>query len=121
MEEAEVLCDRIGIIDKGNFLCVGSQDELKDKFGKGYRLTINFNDHDQEINNDVKVIRDHPLIKQIVNDFGGNIINELTSRVIFKIQKKDVIKCISILKKHTEITWLGGQPNLYDWFAELFE
>lgn len=44
MEEAEALCDRIGIISKGDLKCIGTTQELKDSFGEGYRLHINFTD-----------------------------------------------------------------------------
>eukprot|EP00483_Globobulimina_turgida_P003838 UN03846 len=36
MEEAENLCDRIGIMDKGNLQCLGSAQHLKTKYGNGY-------------------------------------------------------------------------------------
>jgi ABC-type multidrug transport system ATPase subunit len=42
MEEAEALCDKIGIINKGQLRCLGTQKVLKERFGQGYRLTINF-------------------------------------------------------------------------------
>ncbi len=42
MEEAEALCDRIGIINKGILRCLGTQNYLKERFGQGYRLTLNF-------------------------------------------------------------------------------
>lgn len=41
MEEAEALCSRIGIVAKGELKCVGTAQHLKQKFGKGYILTIN--------------------------------------------------------------------------------
>lgn len=41
MEEADTLCNRIGIITEGTLRCVGSQTELKLKYGSGYNLTIN--------------------------------------------------------------------------------
>jgi ABC-type multidrug transport system ATPase subunit len=40
MEEAESLCDRIGIITKGNLRTVGDQFRLKDIYGKGYFISI---------------------------------------------------------------------------------
>jgi ABC-type multidrug transport system ATPase subunit len=42
MEEADTLCTRIGIIAKGRLQCLGSPIHLKNKFGKGYSLYINF-------------------------------------------------------------------------------
>lgn len=40
MEEADVLCSRIAILSKGKLLCIGTQLHLKNKFGKGYSLSI---------------------------------------------------------------------------------
>lgn len=40
MEEAEVLCDRIGIIANGTLQCIGNSQELKTKYGGSYVLTI---------------------------------------------------------------------------------
>ena len=41
MEEADVLCNRIGIVDKGVLRCVGTQTRLKTLYGGGYHLYIN--------------------------------------------------------------------------------
>ena len=41
MDEAETLCDRIGIILKGKIRCLGSQYKLKNNYGKGFKLCIN--------------------------------------------------------------------------------
>jgi ATP-binding cassette subfamily A (ABC1) protein 5 len=41
MEEAEALCTRIGIMAKGELKCIGSAQHLKNKYGKGYILTVN--------------------------------------------------------------------------------
>jgi len=44
MQEAEVLCDRIGIVAGGTLLCVGTQSHLKKKYGSGFTLQINTRD-----------------------------------------------------------------------------
>jgi ABC-type multidrug transport system ATPase subunit len=41
MDEAEVLCNRIGIIAKGQLKCIGSPMHLKTKYSFGYTLTLN--------------------------------------------------------------------------------
>jgi len=41
MEEADVLCNRIGIITDGTLRCVGSKVRLKTLYGGGYHLYIN--------------------------------------------------------------------------------
>lgn len=40
MEEAEVLCDRVAMIDKGQMKCVGRPMELKARYGAGYTLHV---------------------------------------------------------------------------------
>ncbi|OEL29286.1 ABC transporter A family member 8 [Dichanthelium oligosanthes] len=40
MEEAEALCDRIGIIANGSLQCIGSSKELKDRYGGSCVLTV---------------------------------------------------------------------------------
>lgn len=41
MEEADVLCNRIGIVNNGVMTCLGNQNRLKTLYGGGYHLTIN--------------------------------------------------------------------------------
>ncbi|KAL4476000.1 hypothetical protein ABPG72_007886 [Tetrahymena utriculariae] len=40
MEEAEALGTKVGIVFGGNFKCMGSIQHLKNKFGKGYEISI---------------------------------------------------------------------------------
>lgn len=40
MEECEALCDRLGIMASGKLKCLGSTQHLKNKFSKGFILTI---------------------------------------------------------------------------------
>lgn len=41
MEEAEYLCDRIAIMVKGRFKCIGPSQRLKERHGSGYTLVLN--------------------------------------------------------------------------------
>lgn len=41
MEEADVLCNRIGIVNDGILRCVGPQVRLKSIYGGGYHLFVN--------------------------------------------------------------------------------
>ena len=43
LEEADFLCDRIAIINKGKLLILGTSDFIKKKFGVGYTLTVQNN------------------------------------------------------------------------------
>ncbi|CAL1274960.1 unnamed protein product [Larinioides sclopetarius] len=42
IEESEALCNRLAIMVKGRFHCLGSAEQLKSKNGQGYMLTIKF-------------------------------------------------------------------------------
>ncbi|MDP2436464.1 MAG: ABC transporter A family member, partial [archaeon] len=48
MEEAEILADRIAIMNLGEIMCIGSSLHLKNKYGDGYRLTISVRPHAAE-------------------------------------------------------------------------
>ncbi|XP_069511180.1 ATP-binding cassette sub-family A member 9-like [Ambystoma mexicanum] len=47
MEEAEALCDRVAIMVSGKLRCIGSIQQLKSTFGKGYFLQIKVRDLQQ--------------------------------------------------------------------------
>jgi hypothetical protein len=49
MDEADVLCDRIAIISNGKLIAHGSSYFLKNKFGRGYYLTVSKNNTKTEI------------------------------------------------------------------------
>lgn len=40
MEEAEALCSRLGIMVDGKFMCMGSLQHIKSKFGRGYEIEV---------------------------------------------------------------------------------
>jgi ABC-type multidrug transport system ATPase subunit len=43
MEECEALCDRLAIMVKGQFRCLGSIPHLKTKFGQGFTIILKLN------------------------------------------------------------------------------
>ena len=43
MEEAETLCKRIGILVNGQFKCLSTSDEIKEKYGYGYEINLQIN------------------------------------------------------------------------------
>nr|CAB3482864.1 unnamed protein product [Digitaria exilis] len=50
MEEAEVLCDRLGIFVDGGFQCIGNPKELKARYGGTYVLTMTTSsENEQEV------------------------------------------------------------------------
>ena len=40
MEEAELLSDKIIVLDHGEIQCVGTPQQLKNMHGKGYRVSM---------------------------------------------------------------------------------
>ena len=40
MEECEALCNKLGILAKGQFKCLGPSTYIKSKYGKGFSFTI---------------------------------------------------------------------------------
>eukprot|EP00996_Jenningsia_fusiforme_P000792 NODE_1716_length_1428_cov_47.936911_g1548_i0.p1 GENE.NODE_1716_length_1428_cov_47.936911_g1548_i0~~NODE_1716_length_1428_cov_47.936911_g1548_i0.p1 ORF type:complete len:325 (-),score=68.30 NODE_1716_length_1428_cov_47.936911_g1548_i0:397-1371(-) len=48
MEEAEVLSDKIGIVALGSLRCLGTPLHLKSKYGKGFRVTVAFEEINRE-------------------------------------------------------------------------
>jgi ABC-type multidrug transport system ATPase subunit len=49
MEEAEVLCDRIGIMSEGVMKCLDIPAKLKQRYGDGYKLSIHTKDRSNEM------------------------------------------------------------------------
>jgi ABC-type multidrug transport system ATPase subunit len=45
MDEAESLCHKIGIQINGQFVCMGSPQHLKMKYGSGYRIVVDVSNH----------------------------------------------------------------------------
>ncbi|KAK7317243.1 hypothetical protein RJT34_01302 [Clitoria ternatea] len=52
MEEAEVLCDRLGIFVDGSLQCIGNSKELKARYGGTYVFTMTTSmDHEKDVEN----------------------------------------------------------------------
>ena len=79
MDEAETLCDRIGIILKGKIRCLGSQYKLKTNYGKGFKLCINlkpFNFNLDNSNDNLNLIGENNENEKIGFYFDKNRIKE---------------------------------------------
>lgn len=64
MEEADALCDRIGIMALGSLKCLGRATHLKQKFGTGYRIKLAASNHDEVLDFLVGLIPDATVAKQ---------------------------------------------------------
>lgn len=55
MEECEALCNRLVIMVKGQFVCIGQSQQLKQRFGAGYDINLKLNP--ERSNSDVEKIK----------------------------------------------------------------
>ena len=79
MDEADVLGDRIGIMAKGQMMCLGSSLFLKKRFGAGYKLTM------------VKATKDtnSKILPYIEKHLGpAELISEVSSEISFGVQEE---------------------------------
>jgi len=80
MEEAEELSTKIGILIKGNFECMGTPQELKDKFGEGYQLDVK-----------VPVSKVAAFKEFLSSNFGHcDLVEEHFGRLTYRVPAKDV-------------------------------
>ena len=67
MEECEILCSRLAIMVEGRFKCLGTPTHIKQKFGRGYTVSLLFqNEMDMERGR-IWVTRDGPFVKHHEN------------------------------------------------------
>ena len=85
LTEAEYLCDKIAIIDKGKIVTVDSPESLKTKFGK--EKTIKIHLHDETL--DIESLLSHIPDCKIVIDNGINVVihSEQSELVLLQILK----------------------------------
>ena len=132
MEEAESLCKKIGILVDGQFKCLGTSDEIKNKEGFGFELNLQIKEPD--VNTLFQIFRlnlDH--INQSVGKdsfdedfnnfginkykeqfkpelFGGKLLKELNNKGTLPLKKivrwmfyvKSVLKLIQKIKEYFE-------------------
>ena len=91
MDEADFLADRIGIMSKGEFKCIGTSLELKNIYGDGYLLNFKLKNNIvdnmiEELDNNIPqlsistveptLLKFMPSLK-LVSNLGGNLIYNL--------------------------------------------
>ena len=110
MEEAEALCNRIGILKNGEFVCIGTVQQLKDKYELGYIIDITMTQPSAELihrssilSQSIKeifanmiVLEVRPLsLKLQLTGNGDGIINHLSALLEFLEKKKEEYSIIS--------------------------
>ena len=111
MEEVEILCDRVIILDKGTVLASGTTDELKDLARIEEKVTVEVNNLDEKYINEIKS-RDN--IDEV--SYNGNIL-----LVTYIEGKNNLVNMMEYLKreniKYNKI--YSERPSLNDVFLEL--
>lgn len=111
MEEVEILCDRIIILDKGKIIAKGTSDELKELAKIEEKVTVEVNNLDEKYIEKLKKIEN---IDEVTYD--NNIL-----LITYKKGKNNLVELIEILKKES-INYnkiYSERPTLNDVFLEL--
>lgn len=106
--EAEMLCDRIAILNKGEILALDKTESVKKRIGTEVLI--------------IKLGKNSPtLIKEIASfDFVGNIVDKEDILEIYGSVKKHVPKIIDVCRKHTNVISVDmKESSLNDVFIQL--
>ena len=111
MEEVEILCDRIIILDKGKVLATGTADELKELAKIEEKVTVEVNHLEEK---QIEQIKEIEQVDEIT--YNGNIL-----LITYKKGKNNLVDLMDYLKKE-EIKYnkiYSERPTLNDVFLEL--
>ena len=111
MEEVEILCDRVIILDKGKIIAKGTNDELKDLARIKEKITVEAKELSNQNINQIKLL---PEVQDICYENG-------ILKVSYKNEKSNLENMIDFLKsnqiKYRKI--YSERPTLNDVFLEL--
>lgn len=111
MEEVEIICDRVIILDKGKVLAEGTTDKLKELAKIEEKVTVEINGMQEEYINRIKKLEN---VDEVT--YNGNIL-----LVTYKKGKNNLVEFIDYLKKES-IKYnkiYSERPTLNDVFLEL--
>lgn len=111
MEEVEILCDRVIILDKGKILASGTCDELKELAKIEEKVTVELNDLEVKYIDQIKELKN---VDEIT--YNGNIL-----LITYKKGKNNLVELMDYLKKES-IKYnkiYSERPTLNDVFLEL--
>ncbi|KAK9925975.1 hypothetical protein M0R45_023231 [Rubus argutus] len=115
MEEAEVLCDRLGVFVDGSLQCIGNPKELKARYGGSYVFTMTTSsNHEEEVENLVRSLSPN-----------ANKIYHLSGTQKFELPKHEVrianvFQAVENAKsKFTVFAWGLADTTLEDVFIKV--
>ncbi|XP_012941784.1 ATP-binding cassette sub-family A member 3 [Aplysia californica] len=86
MEECDALCTRIAIMVNGKFMCLGSPQHLKNKFGQGYTLIVQLGVLDNGY-----PAPNQPVIEFILQNFpGAKVFDDHQGYVHFQVPDANI-------------------------------
>ena len=111
MEEVEILCDRVIILDKGKIIASGTTDELKDLAKVKEKITVEVNNLNS---NFISMIKELKNVEEVT--YNHNIL-----LITYKKGKNNLVDIIELLKdKKIEYNKIFSErPTLNDVFLEL--
>jgi len=114
MEEAERLCDRVGIMAEGRLKCIGPPEEVKLRLGKGYRLKVSLPESNVE--------ELHALVTETCP--GAQVEASLAGSVVYQVPRSAVLSGIFATIEDNSARlqirdWGISQSTLEDIFIEL--
>jgi len=111
MEEAEKICDRIVIMDKGRIIADGTAEELKHKIMSGHMIEVKLESEPKELSSELKKL---PFVTAV--EHSGQLINITVKR------KEGVFFALSefFLKKGIQVEEIKyREPSLEEVFVTL--
>lgn len=111
MEEVELLCDRIIILDKGKIIAQGTTEELKDLAKIEEKITVEVENISNEI---IEKIKDFKTVEEVT-------LNKNILLVTYKKGNNNLRKLIDFLEEN-KVTYnkiFSERPTLNDVFLEL--
>jgi len=82
MEEAELLSDKIIVLDNGELKCVGTPFQLKSSLGKGYRISMICGQEDtSKVKKAVQKILPSSIYQEASGDSGGLVFDLPFSKI----------------------------------------
>ena len=111
MEEVEIICDRVIILDKGKILATGTTDELKELAKIEEKVTVEVNNLEEKYIEQIKILEN---VDEVT--YNGNIL-----LITYKKGKNNLVELIDYMKeeniKYNKI--YSERPTLNDVFLEL--
>lgn len=110
MEEAEILCHRVGIIDNGKLIALGTKQELKNMIAEDEKLLIKINAPSFNVTDEIKKMRGVKSaafkddVLEIITPNGQQQLQD----ILFTLAKHDVkVKSFNIIEPDLESLFLS--------------